>query len=125
MSNNSDATKDMLMNLGKLIAVIMIIRYGILIVNHYVPFVTNETFATILNYVGLYAPLALMSVVGLGAVWEKSDIVKLFFIAVCAAVVIITFFPSVAQSITDWLQVGEIGSESIQTTTHFISRFII
>lgn len=122
--NSSNSLKDTLLGLGKLIAVIMIVRYGILIANHYANFVTSETFANILNYVGIYAPLALMTVVGLGAVWDKSDILKLVVAVVCAAVIIISFFPDVAQSITEWLQVEQIGNGDIATSA-FVSNFII
>lgn len=110
MSDTSTSTKDLLLSIGKLIAVIMVTRYALLIINHYTNFITNETFATILNYVGLYAPLSLMSVIGLAAVWEKSEILRIVVAVVCAAVVIITFFPDVAQDITNWLNVGPINS---------------
>ena len=107
MSEKETSLKDLFSKLGQLVAIIMILRYGVLIVNHYVNFLgDSEAVCAIMNYVGLYAPLALMTLVGLSAVWEKSDIIKLLFLLICAAVIIITFFPGVAESITGWLGVG-------------------
>lgn len=89
MEENS--TAKFLKNLGQLIAVIMIARYAIIIVNSYVPFLEEGTFKEILNYIGVYAPMALMITVGLSAVWDKSSLVKLVFLIVCAAIVIFSF----------------------------------
>lgn len=89
MEENS--TAKFLKNLGQLIAVIMIARYAIIIVNNYVPFLQDGTFKDVLNYIGLYAPMALMITVGLSAVWDKSSLVKLVFLIVCAAIVIFSF----------------------------------
>ena len=89
MEENS--TAKLLKNLGQLIAVIMIARYAIIIVNSYAPFLEEGTFKDILNYIGVYAPMALMITVGLSAVWDKSSLVKLVFLIVCAAIVIFSF----------------------------------
>lgn len=89
MEENS--TAKFLKNLGQLIAVIMIARYAIIIVNSYVPFLEEGTFKEILNYIWVYAPMALMITVGLSAVWNKSGLVKLVFLIVCAAIVIFSF----------------------------------
>jgi len=123
--NSSNSLKDTLLGLGKLIAVIMVVRYGILIADHYLHFVSGETFILALGYIGKYAPLALMSVVGLGAVWDKSDLLKLVVAVVCAAVIIISFFPSVAASITEWAGLSEIDHTSIEDTTSAIFRSFI
>ena len=96
--------KRILIFLGETIAIIMIIRYALLIVEHYVSFLPTEgIIADIINYVGLYAPMALMICVGLSAVWGKSDLLKLIFIVVCAAIVIFTFFPGVRDTITNYI----------------------
>lgn len=109
--DSSMSIKDILMSLAKLVAFVMVVRYALLIVNHYTGFLGNsEVVITIINYIGTYAPLALMTLVGLCAVWDKSEILRLLVAAVCAAVIIISFFPEVAQSITSWLNIGDIGS---------------
>lgn len=96
--------KRILRFLGETIAIIMIIRYALLIVEHYVSFLPTEgIIVDIINYVGLYAPMALMICVGLSAVWGKSDLLKLIFIVVCAAIVIFTFFPGVRDTITNYI----------------------
>ena len=89
--------------LGKIIAVVMILRYAALIVENYVSFLPTEGFLfDLINYVGMYAPMALMIVVGLEAVWDKSDILKLVFLIVCAALVIFSFFPDVWTTIVNY-----------------------
>ena len=111
MGENSTSFKDILMGLGKLIAIIMVVRYALLIVNNYANFLGNsEIVIKIVNYIGTYAPLALMTVVSLGAVWDKSEILRLVVAVVCAAVIIISFFPGVAESITGWLKLDNIDS---------------
>ena len=108
--NSSMSIKDILMSLGKLVAFVMVVRYALLIVNYYTGFLgNNEVIITIINYVGTYAPLALMTLVALCAVWDKSELLRIVVAAVCAAVIIISFFPDVAQSITSWLNIKEIG----------------
>lgn len=96
MSEEEKATKNLLAGLGGLVAVLMIVRYALLIAQTYVAFLPTSGFIIdAINFVGLYAPMALMVLVGLSAVWEKSGIVKLVFLIVCAAIVIFTFFPDV------------------------------
>lgn len=107
------STKQMLNALGQLIAIIIIVRYGLVIVNHYVPFLTNETVLTILDYIYLYAPIALVTVVGLEAVWDKSDILKLVVAVICAAVIIISFLPGVKESILTTFNLGGITSANL------------
>jgi len=106
MSNNNNersAVTEFLDFIGKIIAVLMIIRYGALIVEHYHSFLPTEgVMFDIINYIGLYAPMALMIVVGLEAVWDKSDLLKLVVLIVCAAIVIFTFFPDVWGTIIDY-----------------------
>lgn len=92
--------------LGEIIAIIMIVRYALLIVEHYVHYLPTEgVIADIINYIGIYAPMALMICVGLSAVWGGSSIIKLIFLIVCAAIVIFTFFPGVADTITNYIGV--------------------
>ena len=98
--------KKFLSGLGQLIAVLMIIRYALLIVHSYYAFLPSSgVIFDIMNYIGLYAPMALMICVGLSAVWGKSDIIKLVFLIVCAAIVIFTFFPGVRDTITNYIGV--------------------
>lgn len=87
-----NSTTKLLNNLGQLIAVIMIVRYALIIVNSYVTFIPETgAIPTILNYVGIYAPMALMITVGLSAVWSKSNLVKLAFLIICFAIVVFSF----------------------------------
>ncbi len=98
--------KKILLFLGELIAIIMIIRYALLIVENYYHFLpTSGVIYDIINYIGLYAPMALMICVGLSAIWGKSDLLKLIFIIICAAIVIFTFFPGVRDTITNYIGV--------------------
>ncbi len=89
----------MLCILGKIIAVIMIIRYALLIVHTYYPFLPNGIVMDILSYINLYAPIALVIVVALSAIWDKSDILKLIMLIICTAIVIFSFFPAVRETI--------------------------
>lgn len=99
-----NSIKRVLRFLGELIAIIMIIRYALLIVENYVHFLPTEgIIVDIINYVGLYAPMALMICVGLSAVWGRSDLLKLIFLVVCVAIVIFTFFPGVRDTITNYI----------------------
>ena len=91
--------KDMLCILGKIIAVIMIIRYALLIVHTYYPYLPDGIVMDILSYIGLYAPITLMVVVSLSAVWDKGEILKLIVIIICTAIIIFSFFPSVRETI--------------------------
>jgi len=50
----------------------------------------------------MYAPMALMIVVGLEAVWDKSDLLKIVFLLICAALVIFSFFPDVWATIISY-----------------------
>ncbi len=87
-----NSTSKILNYVGQIIAVIMIVRYTLVIVNSYAPFIVAEsTFAVVLDYIGLYAPMALMVTVGLSAVWTKSTLIKLAFLIICAAIVIFSF----------------------------------
>lgn len=108
MSDENNSFRDLLNGLGQLVAVIMILRYALLIVNHYVPggfLPTEGAVYLIIKYVGIYAPISLMILVGLSAVWDKGNIAKLVFLIVCAVIVIFTFFPDVMNSITDYIGV--------------------
>lgn len=82
-----------LKNLGQIIAIVMILMYALIIVNNYytLDFLKNDTVATVMNYIQVYAPMSLMITVGLSAVWKKSTVIKIAFLVVCAAIVIFTF----------------------------------
>lgn len=85
--------------LAKIIAVVMIVRYSLVIVHAYYPFLNNQTVLDIMGYIDLYAPLTLMVVVSLSVVWDKSDLLKLIMILVCTAIIIFSFFPAVRETI--------------------------
>ncbi len=121
MSDENNSFRDLLNGLGQLVAVIMILRYALLIVNHYVPggfLPTEGTVYLIIKYVGIYAPISLMILVGLSAVWDKGNIAKLVFLIVCAVIVIFTFFPDVMNSITDYIGVKNPDAESASFITN-------
>lgn len=106
--DEENATAKLLKTLGQIIAVIMIVRYALIIVNYYTggTFIPTESVvATILNYIGVYAPMALMITVGLSAVWSKSSIIKLVFLIVCAAIVIFSFDFGIKGSIESFLHI--------------------
>ena len=101
------STKNLLAALGGLVAVLMIARYACLIVENYYAFLPGEGFIVeAINYIGLYAPMALMVLVGLSAVWDKSSILKLVFLIACAAIVIFSFFPDVKAQIESTIGVA-------------------
>ena len=110
MSHDDDrrsSTTELLDFLGRLIAVVMILRYGALIVENYYPFLPTEgIIPELFTYIGMYAPMALMVIVGLEAVWDKSDLLKLVFLVICAAIVIFSFFPDVWQTILNYTGVN-------------------
>ncbi len=100
MENENQNNFTLFLNiLAKIIAVIMIIRYTLIIVHTYYPFLQNGIILDIMGYIDLYAPLTLMVVVALSVVWNKSDILKLIMLVVCAAIIIFSFFPAVRQTI--------------------------
>lgn len=102
--NQKSAMTEFLDFLGKAIAVVMIIVYAAQIVNAYYPFLPTEgIFATIIGYVLLYAPWALVTVVGLEAVWDKSSLLKLVMLVACAAIIICQFLPGVKETIVEYL----------------------
>ena len=93
--------------LGKMIAVVMIIVYAAEIVDTYYPFLQDTgLFATIMAYVHTYAPLALVTVVGLEAVWDKSSLLKLVMLVACAAIIICQFLPGVQGTIVEYLGIA-------------------
>ncbi len=111
MSEEEKATKRLLSSLGGLVAILMIVRYACLIVQTYYAFLPTEgIIVDAINLIGLYAPITLMILVGLSAVWDKSSILKLVFLIVCAAIVIFTFFPDVRAQIETTIGVAMIGS---------------
>ena len=121
MSDENNSFRDLLNGLGQLVAVVMILRYALLIVNHYVPdgfLPTEGTVYDIIRYVGIYAPMALMVLVGLSAVWDKGNVARLVFLVVCAVIVIFTFFPDVMNSITDYIGVKNPDAESASFITN-------
>jgi hypothetical protein len=123
MSDENNSFKDLLNGLAQLVAVVMILRYALLIVNHYVTdgfLPTEGTIYLILKYIEVYAPMALMVLVGLSAVWDKGNIAKLVFLIVCAVIVIFTFFPGVMDSITDYI--GVKNPKATEETASFIAN---
>lgn len=103
------STKNLLVALGGLVAILMIARYTCLIVETYYPFLPSEGFIVeAINYIGLYAPITLMVLVGLSAVWDKSSILKLVFLVACAAIIIFSFFPDVKSQIESSIGVAAI-----------------
>ena len=106
--DEENATAKILKTLGQIIAIIMIVRYALIIINHYTggTFIPTESvFATILNYIGVYAPMALMITVGLSAIWSKSFLIKLVFLIVCAAIIIFSFDFGIKGSIESFLHI--------------------
>ena len=106
MSNEKERSPmtDFLDFIGKVLAVVMIIVYAAQIVHAYYPFLPDEgTLLTIIDYVKMYAPMALMAVVGLEAVWDKSELLKLVMLVACAAIIIFSFFPAVRDTIVGYL----------------------
>lgn len=101
-------TKELLGMLGGIIAVLMIIRYACLIAQNYIDFLPTEGFIyDAINYIGMYAPMALMVCVGLEATWDKG-IIKLVFLILCAAIIIFSFFPDVWGTIVSYTGLNNI-----------------
>lgn len=102
--NERSPMSDFLDFIGKVLAVVMIVVYAAEIVDTYYPFLQNTgIFATIMAYVHTYAPMALMTVVGLEAVWDKSELLKLVMLVICAAIIICQFLPGVQGTIVEYL----------------------
>lgn len=97
--NPKSAISNVLSVIAKLIAVIMIIRYALLIVHTYYPFLPDGIVMDIMAYIDAYAPMILMIVVALSAVWDKSDVLKLIMLIICVAIIIFSFFPAVRETI--------------------------
>lgn len=99
---NGSGMKQLLSMIGGIIAVLMIVRYACLIAENYISFLPTEGIIfDIINYIGLYAPMALMVCVGLEATWDKG-LLRLIMLILCAAVVIFSFFPDVWTTIVSY-----------------------
>ena len=94
--------------IGKTTAIIMIIRYVLLIVNSYYPFLPNGVVMDILNYINIYAPIILMVAIALSIVWDKSEILKFIMVVVCSLVVICCFFPDVRNTLEQFAGISQV-----------------
>ncbi|MBQ3048215.1 MAG: hypothetical protein IJD48_04305 [Clostridia bacterium] len=88
---------------GKITAILMILCWAVTIAEAYIKFLpTDGIIPTLIAYVDMYAPITLMVIVGLEAVWDKPLLVKLLVILACAAIVICSFFPDVRATIENY-----------------------
>lgn len=125
MSYEDHGTEQFLRILAQIIAVIMIARYALLIVENYVHFLpTTGAIPKIMTYIELYAPMALMICVGLSAVWTKSAALRLIFLVVCVGIVICTFFPGVRDTITNYVGITHPATETTETTTEMFKLIV-
>lgn len=85
---------DLLGLLAETIAFFTIILYLVLVVNANWAFIEAGTLLNILNALKIYAPLALLLVVGLQVTSKQPFFVRVIFYIAIAVIVIFQFFPA-------------------------------
>ena len=106
MSDEGNGTKQLLLMIGGIVALAMVLEKAALIVQNYVAYLPAEgIIPQIFWYLDNFGPLVLMLSVGLSAVWDKSDILKLVILICCAAIIIFQFFPDVQTTIENYIGV--------------------
>ena len=108
-NNNSSGLRELLLLIGGIVALAMVLEKAALIVQNYVEYLPTEgIIPQIFWYLDNFGPLVLMLAVGLAAVWDKSDILKLVILICCAAIIIFQFFPDVQATIENYIGVSPI-----------------
>ena len=114
MSNNEESgMRQLLLLIGGIVALAMVLERAAIIVEayvHYLPTDPESIIRQIFWYLDNYGTLALMLTVSLAAVWDKSDLLKLFILICCAAIIILQFFPGVQETIESYIGVKPIAS---------------
>lgn len=105
--NKKNSATELLSMLGKLIAVIMIVRYALLIIHTYYPFLPSGVFMDIMAYINIYAPITLMVVIALSAVWDRSEVLRLVMLVISVAIIICSFFPDVRTTIEQFAGISQ------------------
>ena len=107
--NEGSGMKQLLLLIGGVVALAMVIEKAALIVQTYVEYLPTEgIIPQIFWYLDNFGPLVLMLSVGLSAVWDKSDLLKLIILICCAAIIIFQFFPDVQSTIENYIGVKPI-----------------
>lgn len=107
--NEGSGMKQLLLLIGGIVALAMVLEKAALIVQTYVEFLPSEgIIPQIFWYLDNFGPLVLMLSVGLSAVWDKSDLLKLVVLICCAAIIIFQFFPDVQSTIENYIGVRPI-----------------
>ena len=108
-SENDNGMKQLLIMIGGIVALAMVLEKAALIVQSYVEYLPTEgIIPQIFWYLDNFGPLVLMLSVGLSAVWDKSDLLKLVVLVCCAAIIIFQFFPDVQSAIENYIGVKPI-----------------
>lgn len=98
----------MLSILAKVTASVMIIRYTLLIINSYYPFLPSGIITDILHYIDIYAPITLMVLIALSIVWDKNELLKFIMVVVCSVIVICAFFPDVRTTLEQFAGISRV-----------------
>lgn len=95
VDNSKEVRKQILDVVGMLCAAITILVYLVLCINATWEFIPADSFVmNVLRVIQTYAPLAVVGIVGLEFVSEKSLVMKIIFYVAIALVVVFMFFPS-------------------------------
>ena len=80
--------------LAETIAFFTIALYFVLVINANWTFIDNVSIMNILNALKIYAPLALLLVVGLQVTSKQPFVIRIIYYAVIAVIIIFQFFPA-------------------------------
>lgn len=96
MSNKvkGNGMSDLLGLLAETIAFFTIILYLVLVINANWSFIPSGDLLNILNALKIYAPMALLLVVGLQVTAKQAFIIRVIFYIAIAIIVIFQFFPA-------------------------------
>ncbi len=85
--------------LGEILAFLTIIIYAVWLLDANLHFVTNDTFALVLEFGRTWAPLILVCVVGLEFAVKRNIVIQIVIYAIIALVIILMFFPGTWEAI--------------------------
>lgn len=85
---------DLLGLLAETIAFFTIILYLVLVINANWTFITGDSLLNVLNALRIYAPLALLLVVGLQVTSKQPFFVRVIFYIAIAVIIVFQFFPA-------------------------------
>jgi hypothetical protein len=91
--------------ISKILAIIVILVLALSYINAQFPFLDSVPIVlTIFGYIQTYAVIAVVAIVGLEAVIDKSIILTIIYLALVAVVVIFSFLPGVQEQLLNLIK---------------------